>query len=180
MSGLSHRLFFALAPSARERALIGLHRDEVQGSHSLVSNDRLHLTLGITNNYEAFPEQIARRMMTIGDNVAAEPFRLALDRISAGARSIALRPSHRCAGIADLQHQLGLGLRRWNISREGWAFSPHVTLLYWEGQPFLRPISPILLEVTDFVLIHSMVGATQHRELARWQLSVRQKSFLFS
>lgn len=179
MPQLLHRLFYALAPSARERNLIGVQRDAVTGARTLVSNERLHLTLGITDDFPDFPDAVARRMQTIGDGVAAEPFSLSLDRISGGAHSVALRPSHRCAGLSELQRQLGSALKLWNIHRDGWSFSPHVTLLYWQGQPFLQPISSIQLDVSEFVLIHSVVGASQHRVLARWVCETQQESFAF-
>ncbi|MBO9714708.1 2'-5' RNA ligase family protein [Sphingomonas sp.] len=176
---LLHRLFFALLPPFVQRNLIAVHRDAFPGATSLVANDRLHKTLAIAGDFERFPKAVAEAMLAIGAAVALGPFAVRLDRLSGSNRSIALRPSRRSAGLAELSRQLAEPLRRHGLARDGWSFSPHVTLLYRNGAPFQQPIEPIGWDATDFVLIHSVVGATRHVELGRWRLESRQGAFGF-
>lgn len=174
-----HRLFFALKPSQIEANLTGLIRDAATSELDPVINGRLHLTLGITADYAAYPQDVAQRMTTIGEHLAGDPFPLSLDRLSGSERSIALRPNKRPPALSAIQKQIDDQLRYWNLMRTGWSFSPHVTLGYRTGLSFLRPITPFAWEVQDVVLIHSVVGATRHIELARWPL-VRRQLDLFS
>jgi len=171
-----HRLFFALKPPVRESRLIGLARDQMSGAKALVSNDRLHMTLGITNDYRTLDDALVDRMMAIGETVGGEPVPVTLDRLSGGARSVALRPTKRPRELVDLQGQIGRLLDYWGLTRAGWEFNPHVTLLYWDSQPVIRPIAPIEWTADEFVLIHSRVGETQHDILGRWPLVQRQQS----
>ena len=174
-----HRLFFALRPPPRQRNLIGWQRDQLGLAERIVRNDRLHVTLGITDDFEHRPYAEARRLVEIGESIAAAPVSVALDRLSAGNASIALCPSRRIAALADLGEQLRAILERDRLLRRGWTFRPHMTLLYRNGAPFQRKIEPIGWEATDFVLIHSILGATEHIELGRWPLVARQGSFAF-
>lgn len=179
MSVVCHRFFFAHVPPARPCALIGVHRDAIEGAHGHVTNDRIHVTLAITDDYEQYPAQLERELLAIGEEVAADPFGMSLDRLSGSARSVALRPSRRIGGLTDLHRQLDRGMSRRRLRRRDWTFSPHATLAYREGRPFQQPVTPVEWDATDFVLIHSAVGATRHTELARWPLISRQRSFGF-
>jgi len=169
-----HRLFFALKPPTPQAAAIGRARDSVAGAHSIVSDDRLHATLAITNDYPEFPQALADRLVAIGDAVAGEPVPVALDRLVGSPRSVALRSRRAPAAMRDLQRQLAGPMARQGLGRHGWEFSPHVTLLYWQGKAFEAPADPIGWLGSDFVLIHSIVGRTRHIELARWLLEPRQ------
>ncbi|MET0310218.1 MAG: 2'-5' RNA ligase family protein [Sphingomonas sp.] len=174
-----HRLFFALKPTLVESRLTGLFRDTLEPQLDPVANDRLHMTLGITSDFMAFPHDLAQRMLGIGEAVAGDPFALSLDRLSGSERSMALRPNKRPPALSALQKQIDDQLRYWNLMRTGWSFNPHVTLGYRAGLSFLKPIVPLEWEVGDVVLIHSLVGATRHVELGRWPL-VRRQLDLFS
>jgi 2'-5' RNA ligase len=169
-----HRLFFALKPSPIEANLTGLIRDAAASELDPVINGRLHLTLGITSDYAAYPQDVAQRLASIGEHLAGDPFLLPLDRLSGSERSIALRPNKRPAALSALQKQIDDQLRYWNLMRTGWSFNPHVTLGYRAGLSFLRPITPLIWDIRDLVLIHSVVGATRHIELSRWPLARRQ------
>lgn len=175
MAALRHRLFYALRPPVRQRALIGAQRDRFDGD-SRVANDRLHLTLGVTEDFDTLPEMVVRRMRAIGDATALDPLPVRLDRIVGSNRSIALRPGRIIAPLALLARQLGSDLRRAGLLRSGWEFSPHLTLVYRNGMPFQQPVDPIGWQASDFVLIHSLIGATRHIDLARWPLASRQLS----
>lgn len=174
---LSHRLFFALVPPRIERARIGLIRDQIGPVDCGVGNDRLHVTLAISADHPNFPTDVVDRMLRIGEDVSADPFWLSLDRLSGGGQSVALRPSKRSGALYDVQRQLAQAMDYWAIAREGWSFSPHVTIAYRVGDPFIRPIAPIGWEAGEIALIHSVVGETRHVTLGRWPLISDQFSF---
>jgi RNA 2',3'-cyclic 3'-phosphodiesterase len=174
-----HRFFFALRPPLAEARRIGLVRDRLVPEGVPVLNDRLHVTLAITRDYAAPAHDVAERLQAIGDRIDGDPFTLSLDRLSGGTESVALRPSRRPPALAALQQRLDAELRYWGLRRDGWEFNPHVTLGYRRGGVFIEPVAPITWEAREMVLIHSIVGRTQHVELGRWML-VRRQLELFS
>lgn len=169
-----HRLFFALRPPAAKVPMIAAKRDSLGAGSMIVRDDRLHATLTITNDYPDFPDALAARMIDIGDSIVAGPVPVALDQAVGTQHSVALRPRKGLTAMRDLQAQLDRPLERRGLRRLGWSFSPHVTLFYWNGKPFQQPIETIAWESLEFVLIHSIVGRTQHIILARWSLETRQ------
>jgi RNA 2',3'-cyclic 3'-phosphodiesterase len=173
-----HRLFFALKPPLAEARRIGLARDGLGITSGAVSNDRLHVTIGITQDYASLPGDVVHHAMRIGDGISGDPFDLCLDRLSAGAESVALRPSRRPPALTMLQKRIDALLTYWGVRRADWRFSPHVTLGYRPGPVSLEAVAPIAWQVREVVLIHSIVGATRHIELGRWPL-VRHQLELF-
>lgn len=169
-----HRFFFCLKPPAGLERKIGAYRDTLGYSGTAVQNERLHVTLGITNDYREYPQSVAGRMTTIGGMVDAEPFVLPLDRISGSGSVVALRPSTRPPALGVLQRQIDRRLARLDIRRNGWTFNPHSTLVYHEGAPFLRPVPTFEWHAAELVLIHSHVGQRRHTKLGRWPLVRRQ------
>jgi len=174
-----NRFFYALRPSPLARNLIGVQRDQLGLAESLVENDRLHITLGITEDFARQPYAEMKRLIEIGEQISAAPVPVRLDRISGGNETIALRPSRRIDALAELGHKLQQGLAHAGLLRDAWDFHPHVTLLYRKCRPFTRTIPPIGWDATDFVLIHSMLGEHRHVELGRWPLIERQGGFGF-
>lgn len=170
----AHRLFFALQPPRREAAAIGRMGERLRDIRARVADERLHATLAVTDDFADFPEALARRMVEIGDMVSATPLAVALDRLSASTRSVALRPGRVLPGLRELADQLQLPMERARMRRTGWTFSPHVTLGYRDGQPFSERVETIGWQCDEFVLIHSVVGRTQHHLLRRWPLVPRQ------
>jgi 2'-5' RNA ligase len=173
-----HRYFFALQPPTPVASRAGMLRNAFGDAGGCVSDDRLHLTLGITDDHAERPAAVVDRLLGIGDALEAEPFALTLDRLSGNGRTIALRPSRTPPGLTALQRQIDAQMRYWNIRRPGWSFNPHVTLVYRPHQDFLRPIDPLTWEAAELVLIHSLVGRTQHRVLGNWPLRRRQMELL--
>ena len=49
-------------------------------------------------------------------------------------------------------------------------FTPHVTLLYDHCHVTAQPVPAIAWRVHGFVLVHSLLGRTEHRVLGRWEL----------
>lgn len=174
-----NRLFYALRPSPLARNLIGVQRDRLGLAETIVENDRLHITLGITEDFARQPYAEAKALIEIGAAISAGPVPVRLDRVSGSNETIALRPSRQITTLTELGHKLQHALARARLLRKAWDFHPHVTLLYRKGRPFTRTIEPIGWDATDFVLIHSILGEHRHIELGRWPLIDRQGGFGF-
>ena len=170
----SHRYFFCLRPPPALARRIGSFRDGLGYAGTVVADERLHVTLGITNDYPEHSGRAAGGMAAIGGLIDAEPFNLCLDRLSGNEAVVALRPSRRPPQLGILQRQIERWLRRSGLLRDGWRFNPHITLIYRAGEPFLRAAAPFEWAATELVLVHSVVGATRDIELARWPLLRRQ------
>lgn len=171
-----HRLFFALRPPARQARLIGLVRDAIDGAQHRVANEQLHITLGITDDYRILDTALIDRMMAIGDTIEGEPVEIRLDRLSASTRSVALRPTGQPRELTELQRQIARLIEYWALTRTGWTFNPHLTLLHWTGQPFIRAVTPVEWLAEELVLVHGLVGEGRQIVLGRWPLVARQHS----
>jgi RNA 2',3'-cyclic 3'-phosphodiesterase len=169
-----HRYFFCLRPCPSLARRIGAFRDSLGCGGASVADRRLHVTLGITNDYPEPVPTVAACMIAIGELIDAEPFSLCLDRLSGNDAVVALRPGRRPPQLGILQRQIERWLRRSGLLRNGWRFNPHSALLYRTGEPFLRPAPSFKWAATELVLVHSLVGATRHIELGRWPLVRRQ------
>jgi 2'-5' RNA ligase len=55
--------------------------------------------------------------------------------------------------------------------KSGKQFTPHVTLLRDRISVPEQEIEPICWTAREFVLVHSLLGQTQHIPLGRWSLS---------
>jgi RNA 2',3'-cyclic 3'-phosphodiesterase len=173
-----HRYFFALQPPAAVARRASVLRDAFAENGGVVRNERLHVTLAITDDYRERPARVVDRLLAIGDAVDAEPFTLSLDRLSGNGGTIALRAGRLPPALGLLQRQLDNQMRYWNLRRPNWAFNPHMILVYRPHQEFIRAVEPLVWEAGDLVLIHSLVGRGAHTEIGRWPLERRQMELL--
>lgn len=171
-----HRLFFALQPLAANRQTIGRHRDRLGDLGTPVADRRLHLTLAVTALYDEFPADVAHSLHVLASDVLGEPIAISLERLSASAKTVVLRPAGRaCRELRALQKALAEPMAHSGVLLSQYKFSPHVTLGYRQaGKPFAWAIEPIGWQSEEFVLIHSEVGASRHHRLGRWPLMWRQ------
>ncbi len=168
-----HRAFFAFRPGPQVRVQIGNMIEEIAPGLPHVANDRLHSTLGITNDFTALPASLVDELRAIGDGISADPFDVTVNRLSGSADSVALRPSRANPDWRELQVPIEEKMRRAGVLRDNWRFSQHITLYYRSGAPFSRIIGGYDWPVDELLLIHSEVGAGKHRVLARWPLRGR-------
>jgi 2'-5' RNA ligase len=173
-------LFFALRVGAESAARVMRLCDRLCRQNGLsgrrIAADLLHITLRGVGAYDGLPNFIIERACEAGATVSTSPFPLMFDRAMSfnggrGKRPLVLCPSHDLAGLFRLHDVLGEAMKRARVGRHLRShFTPHMTLLYDSRVvPELR-IEPILVEVRDFVLVHSMIGQQKHIELARWPL----------
>lgn len=172
-----HRFFFALRLPIQLARQIANAAHWFGGTGRPVAAERLHVTLFILPDQFEQSSLLIAQLRAIGAAVAAAPVEMLLDYVSAGGRSIALRPQHRIAGLAALRQDLVSRCYAAGIAeRPDYAFSPHVTLGYRDGRPFGERVPPIAWTAAEFVLIHSHLGRTKHTELGRWALTDGQLS----
>lgn len=166
-----NRFFFALKPprDVARRILLEAER-RAPGDHQTV--DRLHSTIGILDDRPSVPDGLVAALMAVGQGIAADPFICMFDRVVGGHGCVTLRPGRRIGALVDLFRQIEDGMGRVGVKlREGYTYSPHITLSYRaDGGPFSEKIQGHGWLVEDVVLIHSLLGRTEHRELGRWRL----------
>lgn len=168
-----HRLFFAVRPPEAARPYF-LDEQRYFGPGLPVREEHLHITAVISNDYAVYPSAVEKRMISVGKSVVAERFPIILDQVAASGHSVVMCPSEPLRSFVGLYRLLVLGMMRIGVPiRAGWRSSPHATLLYRRGKPFRFSIDPMSWMVNEFVLIHSHVGFTEHRELGRWPLLPR-------
>lgn len=169
---ICHRLFFALRPP------LHLARQVTQAAHwfddgrGVLRPEHVHVTLDLLDDLPAFDRTLAKRMLDVGEAVAAAPFSMLLDRVIGSSGSIALRPGHAVPALHALHGEIVRQRGAAGIAgRDGYRFSPHLTLGYRKGAPFDQAVAPVAWQVEEFVLIHSHVGGGRHDLLGRWALA---------
>lgn len=171
-TGILHRFFFALVPDIVTARRTDLFAEALAGGARRLPIAHQHMTLTITNDYEAPPPDLVTRLRKAADSVIAPPFDLTLDQLAVGNRSAALRPGRRVPALFALQGRLASAMRAVDVPmRIDYRFSPHATLFYRRGRPDNRPVPGFLWQVRHFVLIHSEVGRTRHNRLGCWPLT---------
>ena len=107
-------------------------------------------------------------LTTRANRVSMPPFRVSFDHAeSFTGGALVLRGEEGVIGLELLYENLSAAL----CMRRMRTFVPHVTLLRDKRRlvPSL-PVEPIEWKVTEFVLVHSLLGKTTHRVLARFPL----------
>lgn len=166
-----HRLFFALRPPLVLARQIVAAAHWFEDGRGVLRAEHVHVTLDLLDDRPDFDRDLAKRLLDVGERVAADPFHVVLDRVVASSGSIALRPSHRIPALDALRDEIVRQRHAAGIAgREGYRFSPHVTLGYRKGAPFDQAVAPVAWPVEEFVLIDSHVGAGRHETLGRWPL----------
>ncbi|WP_022979409.1 2'-5' RNA ligase family protein [Ideonella sp. B508-1] len=175
------RLFFALQPSVAACAQItalGKALCETHGLHSkLIAPERLHITLHHLGDHAGLPADVVDAAGRAATRMASPPFEVVLDyamsfRMRRDKAPFVLRSAEGQDGaLMDFQRELGLAMAREGLGHSvDVRFTPHVTLTYAPRELPESPVEPLRWTVREFVLIHSLLGKTQHRVLGRWSL----------
>lgn len=172
-----HRLFFALCPPDAIEQQAAAIADDYRRAFSLCGIPRLttlHVSIIWVGDYPKLPEDVvfaARAGRRHGRECAD---RNDLDRIMRfpQARALVLCGEGGRKPLTRVHVQLGVGMHnaglRHNISRD---FTPHMTLLYdRKAMPPTTLDTPVSWTASEFLLIHSVVGKTEHRIIDRWPL----------
>jgi RNA 2',3'-cyclic 3'-phosphodiesterase len=173
-----HRYFFCALPPAPVARQIGTVRDGLDHGGTIVADGRLHVTLGITNDFPEHVPQLADQLLAIGASIEAEPCRVSFDQLSGREGTIALRPSKASPGLSRLHREITNAMNFKGVLRDGWQCRPHITLAYYDRHEFIAPSPKFEWEVSELVLVHSLLGKTRHLVLGRWPLVRRQLDLL--
>lgn len=183
------RLFFAVFPdhvAAQHIAQVArrLHNKYRLQSEPLQTK-RYHVSLYHLGDYFDLPQDVIARAKAAASSVAVESFDLGFDRAAnfSGRRvdpeeqrshPHVLRANDGVAEITAMQRALATAIAQAGLSaRARISYTPHLTLLYGEHRIPEDFIETIRWSVREFVLVHSLLGKTQHVLLARWPLSGR-------
>jgi RNA 2',3'-cyclic 3'-phosphodiesterase len=139
--------------------------------------ERLHITPHHIDDYAGLPPRVVAAICDSAATVRTDPFEVEFDRVASfsgrpGNRPLVLRGGDGLAELMEFQRGLGAAITRARIGRPvASQFTPHVTLLYDDAQVEERAVEPIRWIVSEFILVHSLLGQTRHIPLARWPLS---------
>jgi 2'-5' RNA ligase len=164
----SDRLLFGVRPSAdATRRILQLGT-----AGPPVREDLLHITLNHLGDYHGLPPSLVAQAHAAGEAVVAAPFPVALNRVMNFNRGIAvLSGDADIDGIVAFQRRLGVAMAGVGLGRlVEKAFTPHVTISYSDPKIDERTVEPIGWTVDELLLIHSLLGRTEHRVIGRWPL----------
>lgn len=163
---------FALRPAPGAVGEIQQLRDAPGLTGKAVRDDLLHVTLLWLGYDPPDATGLATRARAAAATVAAAPFRIVFDQLVAGDGQLLLAPSERLEHVHAFQHRLATALAVHGLRAErGWRFAPHVTLRRGSAPGPTRTVDPISWTVTDFVLIQSHRGHTEHETVGAWPLT---------
>jgi RNA 2',3'-cyclic 3'-phosphodiesterase len=177
-----HNVFFAALPDATVMASTERIGRDVQQSLGLtatpIPRERLHVSLLFVGGFSgSCPPAVVDAAMRAASNVSMAPFKVGFDRVASFSASHKQRAlvltgdGDSVAGFLRLQAALKhalmkVGLR---LPRQSGS-SPHLTMMYVENRTPDFPIEPIGWTVSQFVLVDSLVGQSQHVHLGQWSL----------
>ena len=168
------RLFFAVLPDPETAGRIGDLTRHLRASHGLTGKplETGHLHVSLHHVGDAFgppPEQLIEALTERAAAVSMPSFRVAFDRAESFRNgALVLRGDDGVIGLDVLQQRLNDALD--GRPRPARAFTPHLTLLHDQHRVPEQAIEPIEWTVRELVLVHSRLGRTTHRPLARWTL----------
>ncbi|RYF99230.1 MAG: hypothetical protein EON94_11715 [Caulobacteraceae bacterium] len=167
-----HRLFFALKPAEAIVPEIAAVRGGLGVAKSHVLDQRLHIALWSLDLPMTPPPGLVADLCDAAAKVRGPALRLAFQEVVSDGEVTCLRPGDHMPVLKGFQQKLALAIADARIwPNRGFRFEPHLTLAYGQEESFRRPIRcPISWRSHEFVLIHSLVGLTEHVELGRWPL----------
>ena len=173
-----HRLFLALFPDAPASRHIAQVAHQLRAKHGLrgkvLPTDHFHVSLHHLGDFHRLPEHIIQAAGMAATKAAAtvQPFEARFDR----ANSFVNKPTNRPCVLLDggvnmalreFQFQL---VKAFGAGRSHQAFTPHLTLFYDDHIVVEELVNPVSWKVTEFVLVHSVVGEGRYERLGHWPL----------
>lgn len=169
------RLFFAVIPDGETREMIATARRKLREMSGIagkeVRPEHLHVTLWHVGD-DFFPPSagFVAALVRRASYVEMPPFRISFTRaMSFSGGALVLSGDEGVAGLEMLSTRLRDVLVPPRVKTRR-PFMPHMTLLRSETILQPREIEPILWTAHEIVLVHSLLGRTTHRHLARLPL----------
>jgi RNA 2',3'-cyclic 3'-phosphodiesterase len=170
-------LLVMLLPPAREAEQIKTIRSRLVQQHRFKGylQDRPHVTLHHIGEYDGLPDSVANNAKDALATVKAPPFEIEFDRVMSfghGRNSpFVMRAGGDISELSALRRQLGEALTKAGLGRHAsTSFTPHMTLLYDEKIVPEQAINTVSWTVTEFVLVNSRQGKSEHIHFARFPL----------
>ena len=170
-------LFFAVLPDAEAAGRLSELRTRLAARHRLggspVTADRLHVTLRLVGNYAGLPASAVEAAKLAAGTIAIAPFDIAFSHTASfGGGAVVLRGGEGTDALVALGNAIGVAMMKAGLkSPSAQSRTPHMTLLYDRASSVAEePAEPLRWTAREFVLVHSRVGFTDHKALARWPL----------
>ena len=165
------RLFFAALPDAETAERIAECAAAWRARHGLtgrlLKTGHFHVTLSTVHQGHGLPDGdeidgwVAR-----ASEIPMPSFRVGFDRLMSFTNgALVLTGDDSTVGMEVLQQRLSDSLD--DTPRPARRYTPHVTLLYDGRHIEAEPVEPISWTVREIVLVHSLIGQTTYRHIAR-------------
>lgn len=174
------RLFLALQPPPDQWPAIRAIEQDQRQRHGLqgraLHDAHLHITLQHLLDHEQLPADWVARIHVAVERTPRMPLDLVFDRVMSFSRTHDNRPfvllaQRNLQALLRFQRELGVAMKAVGFLHTDRSFTPHVTLLYDRLMVPELAVSPVQWRAGEMVLIHSLLGRTEHRVLARWPLA---------
>ncbi len=165
------RLFFAILPDEKTAAAIAEHAERWRREHGLTGRllrpEHFHVTLHVAE--ERTDVSLSGRIGLLAERastLAMPAFRIDFDRVlSFRNGAFVLSGDETTIGLQVLHQRLGDLLDP--TPRSARRFTPHLTLLRDGKHVAEQDVEPIGWTAREVVLVHSLIGQTTHRHVAR-------------
>jgi 2'-5' RNA ligase len=162
-------LYLMLKPDPRTAAAM----DALRRQHGLARKyaaERFHITLVPFGDIRTISPEALDCIRRAAASLQAEPFEVALNRISGNALV-----GRRTQALRDFQRALVARLEAFGVDLPEYEFEPHASLTYepWQQRNIKVPV--IAWQVRQLLLINSIHGKG-HDLLGSWTLEPRQGS----
>ena len=171
--GATDRLFLAALPDEETASRIADLARRLRVGHGLAGTpldpDRLHVMLFHIGDSVGLSRATVEATMERAATVAMPAFKVEFDRVMSFRNgALVLRGEESTIGLEILQQRLSDAFDARPMPAR--PFTPHVTLLRDSHRVEAHDIEPIAWMVREIVLVHSLLGQTTHRPLARLPL----------
>jgi RNA 2',3'-cyclic 3'-phosphodiesterase len=169
-NGGSDRLFLAIVPPAEVAERIARLTRHLKIGHELTGKplqpEHLHVTLCHLGDGVGVPTDVVAMATERAASIAMPSFKVGFDRVGSFKNgAFVLRGDESLIGLEILQQRLSDSLD--GRPQRARSFTPHMTLLRDAHCVPDHDIEPIEWQVKEVVLVHSLLGKTTHRHLAR-------------
>ena len=173
-------LFLAFVPPVASVPVIDERIRQCRRDHGLsgkaLASSCLHVSLHSLGKYDGVPPGLVEGTGAAAAAVFMPPFQVRFDHALSfqnrrARRPFVLRACGDMAALTAFHRRLGEAMTKAGLGRCVMRhFTPHMTLLYDQRIVEEHAIETLGWTVTDFVLVHSLVGQGRHNHLARWPL----------
>lgn len=175
MDNTGNRLFFGLCPPPAIERQVASIADDYKNAFSLSGQLRLttlHVTIRWVCDYPNLPEHVIFAALQAGVGAESPPITITFDRIMRFPQALVLAGEGGRKSLARLHLQLGVAMHNAGLPRNiGHTFTPHMTLLYdRKAVPVMMLDRPVSWTAYELLLIHSVLGKTEHHIVDRWPL----------